>query len=144
MSQSSDIKNKISEKLNELIPTTLAQVIVDDFQPDILEKDLNSYPAAIVSTPLVNSDILTNRENQRAYTYEILVVCKGEDIATSTDVEIIMDAILDKFDGNGTLDGAAINVDPATIPNPPLPTPDRSYILFSVFITAMALADANC
>lgn len=144
MSQDSDIKSKIKEKLDELVPGTLKTVIYDDFQPNIMEKDISSYPAAVLSTSSVTSERLTNAENQRTYTYEILIISKGEDVKTALDIEVLKDAILDKFDGNGTLDGTAISVEPASIPEAPVPTHDRSFILFSVLISANAEAEASC
>ncbi len=141
---STDIKNQIKAELDELVPGTLGEVIMDDFQPNVSEKDVSKYPAAILATPSVNSERLTNRENERAYVFEIIIVSKGEDITSATDIETLMDALLDKFDGNSTLDGNAITMDPATIPTAPVPTVDRSLILFSVVLNVRASVSADC
>ena len=145
MSLSTDIKTQIQALLEELVPGTLGQVLVDSFQPDIDKYDIGKFPAAILATPSVPvSTRETNRENERIYQYEVFIIMNGNDVDNATAAETLMDALLDKFDGNSTLSGAAISVNPATIPQAPVPTPDRSRIFFSMFLNVRALADADC
>lgn len=143
MSQASDIKTRIKALLDELVVSNdLAEVIVDDFKTSFDKKDIAAYPVAILSTPSVESEILTNRQNVRAYTFEVVVIMKGEDISGTDDVENLMETVLNKFDNDPTLNGKAEGgLEPSTSTPAPVTSGDNSYIVFSLFLRAKAIID---
>ena len=102
-----DIKNKIKEKIEALVPATLGEVQVDDFKLMPWERDFAKYPAAVVSTPVITSDYLTNRANIRTHTFTIIVMMKAEDVTSANDVETLIETILNAFDNDPTLGGTA-------------------------------------
>lgn len=132
------IKNRIKALLDELVTAaTLGSVFVDDFKTNPFEKDIAKYPAAILTTAAVESEAVTNRDNMRAYIFEIVIINKGENVTSATQIETLMDAILDKFDNDPTLAGAADGaVEPSTSTPEAFSTGDKTYIVFSVFLRA--------
>lgn len=142
MSKAADIKNKIKEYLEDLITDNiLAEVLVDDFKENIIfDKDIEAFPAAILSSPSIESETFTNSDNQRKYTFEIMVVMKAGDIEEKTDVETLMEEILDKFDDDVTMAGVADGgVEPSATPAQPVYTGSKGFIVFSVIIKAKAV-----
>ena len=101
-------------------------------------RDIAAYPAAILSTPSVESDELSNGENLRTYLYEILFIVNGDDVPSVDYVEELMDAIFTEFDTNFTLGGVADGgVAPAMTQAVPVITAgDQSKIIFSINIHA--------
>lgn len=139
MSLLSDIKDQIKVNLDALVVSgDLGEVIVDDFTPNIEEKDIGAYPAALLATPSVDAEFLTNRDNERTYIFEVLIVSKGEDITTANDIELLIDVLLNKFDEDPTLGGTAITIEPATTSPIPITTEDRSFIIFTLNLRVRA------
>lgn len=136
-----DIKNQIKTLLDELKTAgTLGEVQVDDFKTNIFDRDIATYPVAILTTPSVEAGYLTNRENERTHNFEIVVITKGENVASATDVEALIETILDKFDNQPTLNGKATEVVPSTSVPEAITLPGgNSFIVFSVLIKAKAI-----
>lgn len=141
-----DIKNKIKTFLDELVTAgTLGEVQMDDFKiSPVWERDFAKYPAAILTMPAIEGGYFTNRQNERVHTFEIVIVSKGENIASATDIETLAEAILDKFDNQPTLAGKADGgVEPSTTPAEPITSRGKSLIIFSVIIKAKAIKDLS-
>ena len=127
-------------KLNALCPSTLKTVIVDDFNTNPNLENIPHFPAAILNSPSTQSERDTNRENLRTHIFEILVIQKGENITGANDIEEMREAILDTFDNDGTLGGAANgSVDPASSNPQSITSGDKTYIVFTVTLKARAL-----
>ena len=136
----STIKNAIKAKLNALCPSTLKTVIVDDFNTNPNLENIPHFPAAILNSPSTQSERDTNRENLRTHIFEILVIQKGENVTGANDIEEMREAILDTFDNDGTLGGAANgSVDPASSNPQSITSGDKTYIVFTVTLKARAL-----
>lgn len=136
------IKTAVKTHLDTLKTAgTLGQVIVDDFKTNPLGglyKNISAFPAAIVSTPGIASEYETNRDNLRAYTFEILVIFKGENVSSITSVEDTMESLLNAFDNDPTLGGAANGAVSAASSPEQIITDDGSFILFAITLTAKA------
>lgn len=145
MSASTDVKSAIRTLLDELETADVLETIIeDDFKVNFDLKDIPAFPAAILSTPSIESEMHTNVQNLRTYIFEIVVVMKGEDIASTSDVETLMDAIIDKFDNHPTLDGAAHGgLMPSTTSPAPVASADGSFILFTVRLEARTIVDLS-
>lgn len=144
MAKDTDIKKAIHAKLDVLKQAgTLGSTIIDDFKKGVLERDYASFPAAVLQTSSIDNETITNRQNIRLYTFEIVVVCKGEDVKEATDIEDLRETIIDAFDNDPTLGNVADGaVEPSSSPAEPVPLiGGKSYIIFSVFIRARAIKD---
>ena len=137
----STIKNAVKTKLESLVPATLGQVVVDDFkQADFSYKDIGKYPAAVLSSPSLEGSAETNRDNLRTHTFTIGIIQKGENVQSATDIEEIMEAVVDAFDNDPTLGGAAPGgVDPSSSTPESLSSVDGSFVVFTVTVKARAL-----
>ena len=141
MSKSADIKNAIKTSLDTLVPASLGEVVIDDFTIDPINRDTGTYPLAVVTTPSISSYAETNRDNMRTYTFKITVVMRGDNIASATEVEDLVEAIINLFDNDPTLGGVANGaIEPASSEPQALTTPDRTYIWFEVTLRVKALA----
>jgi len=135
------IKNAVKAKLETLIPTTLGQVIVDDFkQSNFSYKDIGAYPAAIVSSPAIDGAAETNRDNLRSHTFVIGIVQKGENVTSANDIEELMEKILNAFDEDPTLGGVANGgCDPSSSTPEAISSVDGSFVVFTVTLKAKAI-----
>src|SRR5258708_21849221 len=102
-----DLKNYIQLKLQTLIPASLATVVCDDFKTDFLSREVNAFPTAIITPASVDSQATDSNDNVRTYIFDILVVQKGENIQSATDIETLRQTIMDLFDKDLTFSGYA-------------------------------------
>lgn len=131
------IKNTIKAKLDALVPATLGEVQVDDFKiSSIFDRDIAKYPAAVlVGAAIEEANALTNRDNERIYTFEILVIEKGENVTSATQIEELRETLLNTFDNDPTLGLAdVLGNDPAFSPAETITDRSRSYVVFSVVL----------
>lgn len=146
MSKAADIKNQIKAALQDLKNDgTLGEFIVDDFKKGLYQRDYAAFPSAVLTTASISNDYYTNSENIRAYTFEIVIISKGEDVSTSeTSIEDLSEAIINKFDHLFSLSGVAdAGLDPSTTPAEPVPTASGTFIVFSVILKAKAVKDVG-
>lgn len=133
------IKNAIKTELDALVTAgTLGEAQTDDFKiSSIFDRDIGAFPAAILMTPTIEAETLTNRDNLRAFAFEIVIINKGENITSATQIEDLRDAIMKRFDDNPTLSGAAdAGVEPALSPVETIADRSRSFVVFSVILKA--------
>lgn len=145
MSKAADIKDKIEAKLNELkVSNVLGTVMVDDFKKAIFDRDFSAYPVAVLTPPSIGGDYFTNSQNLRTYTFEVLVISKGENIAADGTIENLAEAILDKFDNIPTAEGVADGgLDPSSTPVEAVLSKDGTLLVFSVILRAKAVKDIS-
>ena len=138
---STTIKNAVKAKLDSLVPSTLGQVIADDLkQSDFSYKNIGVFPAAILSCPAIEGTAETNRENMRSHAFMIVIVQKGENISSSSDIEELMEAILNAFDEDPTLGGAANGgCDPSSSTPEAITSADGSFVVFNILVKARAI-----
>lgn len=142
MSAVGDIKAAIKTHLDALKTAgTLGTVLVDDFKSSFegLYKNIATYPGAILGSPSTEADYETNRDNLRTYSFDILIVQKGENVSSSGAIEDLMEAIMNEFDNDYTLGGKAVAAVAAAAAPEPIVTPDGSFILFTVTLRARTL-----
>lgn len=135
------IKGKIKDKLDALVTSgVLKCVIVDDLKKNpSLDRDIPSFPAAVIVSPSSDGSMSTNRSNIRTYTFGITIVQKAENIESSDDIEYLSDQILDAFDNDPTLSGTAVGgLEPSNSEPTAITSQDKSYIVFTVTLKAHA------
>ncbi len=138
----SDIKNQIKSILEELAKNeTLKDVKVFDFKKDnIFDLDLSRFPTAILMPPSIEGGELTNRDNLRTHTFEIVIISNREDLDSEITIEDLIETILNKFDNDPTLGGKADGgVLPSSSRPEALASLGHNYIVFSIFIQAKAV-----
>lgn len=102
------IKAAIKTNLDELVTAeTLGGVTMTDIKLDPLNSDIGSFPHAFLMPPAVESEVLDNRSVVRTYTFDVLILVQAEDLDTTSELETLMEAVLDKFDNDPTLSGTA-------------------------------------
>jgi hypothetical protein len=99
------------------------------------------YPFAIVGMPRVANDFEDQATNRREYRFDVLFVLNPAELAhPDTDVEDLIDAVLNQFDTNFTLAGTAIDaVLPAQVEGWPVSTGDKSLLCIVVTLVARTL-----
>jgi hypothetical protein len=138
------VKGAIKTKLDGLNPSVLKAVISDDFDSNFQSREISDYPVAILSPAIIEADYYSNRENIRTYTFDILVVHRGDVQQSATLIETAIDSILNAFDNDPTLGGSAnAGVEAASIPIPPFTSQDKSFVAYSVTIRARVLRDLS-
>lgn len=138
-----NIKNEIKALLQELQRTeVLRDVQVDDLKRGLFDRDFSAYPTAILTTPSIEADPLTNRQNLRTYIFEIVIIHNGEEIEDATTIEELAETILNKFDNAPSLNGKADGgLEPSTTTPEAIPSRGKTYIAFSVILRARAVRD---
>lgn len=141
MSLVTNIKNQIKAKLDALVTANkLGEVQMDDYKLGIFDRDYGKFPVAILTTPSIEGNYLTNRDNIRTHTYEIIVINKGENIATATDIEELIETLLDAFDNDFTLNGVADGgVEPSSSTPQAVTSRGKSLVAFSIILKAKAV-----
>jgi len=142
------IKTNIKATLDELKrEQVLREVQVDDFKKSIFNRNFAAYPAAILTTPTIESSAATNVQNMRVYTFEIPVIVKAEEVTGAGQIEDLIEAILNKFDndptlkGDGTTGSADGGVEPSTSSPEAVTSGGNDYIAFSIILRCRAIRD---
>ena len=141
MSLSVDIKSKIKEILDSIVTSgELKTVVVDDLKTSpVLDRDIPSFPAAILTSPSSEGGYLTNRENMRTYRFAVTVIQKAENLESTDDIETLCDFLLDKFDNAPTLSGKADGgLEPSSSSPEAIVSQGKSYVMFTITLKAHA------
>lgn len=102
----SSIKEAIKSNLDDLVTAeVLSGATQSDTKLDPLNADVATYPHAFLMPPAVESEASDNRTNIRTYSFDILVIFQAEDLASTTELEEKIEAVLNKFDNDPTLGG---------------------------------------
>lgn len=106
-----------------------------EMQPD------NGYPFAIVGMPRIASEFEDQATNLRTYRFDVLFVLNPAELTNpDTDVEHLIDAVLNQFDTNYTLAGSAVAaVLPAKIETAPVSTGDKTLLCVVVTLECRTL-----
>jgi hypothetical protein len=141
--QAKPIKQQILVNLKALVDAGVinSYYSIDDTPNPLTIQPTAGYPFAIVGMPRVASDFEDEATNLRTYRYDILVVLNpGELKNADTDVEDCIDGVLNQFDTNFTLAGAAIAaILPATVEGWPVATGDKTLLCFVVTLMVRTL-----
>jgi hypothetical protein len=137
------IKTQLLVNLQALVTAGVLNsfVSLDKNPTPLTDTPPNGYPFAIVGMPRISSDFEDQATNIRTYRYDILFVLDPAALTNpDTDVEHIIDAVLNQFDTNFTLAGTAIAaVLPATVEGAPVSTGDRTLLCFVVTLNIRTL-----
>lgn len=137
------IKQQILVNLQALVTNGVINSFFSlDKNPNPLDTNpTNGYPFAIVGMPRVMSDFEDQASNRREYRFDILFVVNPSELANpDTDVEDLIDGVLNQFDTNFTLAGTAIDATlPATVEGWPVSTGDRTLLCLNVTLIARTL-----
>jgi hypothetical protein len=142
-SLSQNIKKEIVLNLNALVQAGVLNSVfeIDLGKDPITMEPTAGYPFAIVGMPSVTAEIEDTHTNKRNYKFNILIVASYESLADQNEgIEFIMDSVLNQFDNNFTLAGAAVaTVMPVEITAAPVSTGDKTLVAFMCTIKAQTL-----
>lgn len=132
------IKNAVKTNLDALVTAeTLAGAEITDIKRSPLAAETPAFPYAYLMPPAVSSEVLDNRKNLRTYTFEIMVLFKAVNLASTTELEEKIEAILTKFDNDPTLGGTALGgVLPVSSAPEPLQHNGKDLIMVIIQIQA--------
>jgi hypothetical protein len=138
-----NIKKEIVLNLNALVQAGVINSVIElDLGKDPLNIEPPSgYPFALVGMPTVLSDYEDSATNRRTYRFDTLILTSYEYLADQNEgIEYILDQVLNQFDNNFTLAGAAIaSVLPVEVLAMPVSTATKSLVAFLVTIKAQTL-----
>jgi len=140
MSKIGNIKQGIYDLLVTLKPDYLAEVEMTDIKKDPLDGDIVGFPHAFVYPPsLESADWIDNKTSRRDYIFAIMVIMKSENITSTSDVEDLMEIIMNTLENQLTLGGSAdAGIQPMTSRPEAYKHGDKSYIVFDIIIKARA------
>jgi hypothetical protein len=149
LSFAQNMKNAIVSDLQSLVSSgVLNSVIADDFTKlNPLARSWPGYPSALVIPPTVStSEYEDTATNLRTYTWYIMVVTTPDNMPTTdpTYLEGLVDAVLNVFDLDCTLQGTADGAVMPAVLEPPGPVASNSvtYVVFYLSLKAKALVPA--
>lgn len=135
----STIRTKIKEKLDTLVTSSdLGCVVNQSFKHHPLaDPNVSRFPAAVIQPPTLESEINDTASNNRTYTFDIVVIMKGDDISSVSDVENLIETICDAFDDDFTLGGTVTGgLEPATSPVVQDEYNGKQIVMFSIILKA--------
>ena len=138
------IKSQILVNLQTLVTNGVIKgfIAVDKGKDPYSNPPTAGYPFALVGMPRVANDMEDQANNLRTYRYDILFVINYENMPDMTlTVEGMIDAVLNQFDTNFTLEGTAIaaQVPPAQVNAFPISTPTQDLLCFVVTLEARTI-----
>jgi hypothetical protein len=138
------IKQQILVNLETLVTNGVIKgfISVDRGKDPFTNPPTAGYPFALVGMPRVANDMEDTVSNQGTYRFDILFVLNYENMPDMTyTVEGMIDAVLNQFDTNFTLEGTAIaaQVPPAEVNAFPISTPAQDLLAFVITIEARTI-----
>lgn len=132
------VKNAIKTKLDTLVTSeVLKAATITDIKTNPLNVNTSKYPHAFLMPPAVESQILDNRNITRTYTFGVMVLIRAEDIASTTEVEELIEDILNVFDNDPTLNNTALGgITPLSSSPEPFQHNGRDMIMVDIEIKA--------
>lgn len=113
------IKTAIKSNLDELVTATvLGGATITSMKKSPLDSDVGTFPHAFLMPPAIESEVLDNRNIERTYEFDIMVLFQAEDISDTSDLEEKIESMLSKFDNDPTLSGTALGGMPPTSSTP--------------------------
>jgi hypothetical protein len=144
------MKQSIVNDLQSLVDSgVLGSYSQDDFTKiSPLDRTWGNFPAALVIPPTVSAaEYEDTATNLRTYTWTIGVVTTPGNLPSNdpTYLEGLMDAVLNAFDLDVTLQGMAVGGVEAAILDPPGPVSSAgvTYVTFAIMIRARALVPSG-
>lgn len=143
MSQIGNVKTAIQAKLQTLVGTSIGTLLVSDLKRDPLDAEIQTYPLAILNPPAIATvDRYETNGYIRELTFTITVVEKQENITSITQVEDLMETLLNLFDASITLGNTAVG---GIVPTSSFPEPfihnGKSLVVFDIIVKARTLTN---
>lgn len=142
-----NIKKEIVLNLNALVQAGVINSVIElDYGKDPLTIEPGAgYPFALVGMPVVTAEYEDQATNKRTYRFDVLIATSYEALADQSEgVEGILDAVLNQFDNNFTLAGAAIaTVLPVEMLTMPVSTATKSLVCFMLPLKVQTLYQWN-
>jgi len=137
------MKNAIVTDLQGLVTSgVLKSYVVDDgSKQSLFDRVFQGFPCAVLTAPDVStSDYEDQASNLREYTWLLLIVTTPENMPANdpTYLESLIDAVLDEFDNDATLQGTANGGVLASTLAPPGPVSSGNVTYVSYFVTLKA------
>jgi hypothetical protein len=105
----STIKANIKTNLDELVTSAvLGGATTTDIKKSPLSADIPSFPHAFLMPPSSEDNTSDNRTNVRTYNFDIMILVNAENLASTTELETMIESILNKFANDPTLGGSAL------------------------------------
>ena len=135
-----DVKNEIKDFLGSLVSAgDLGGATTLEFKKDPFDYELSAsqYPHAYLTPPTISSTRFDNRTLIRTYTFTIMVIEQVEHISGATQIETLMETIMDKFDNSLTINGTAdAGVFPTTSQPEVFEHRKRQFVVFDIILEA--------
>lgn len=114
MSVINDAKQKIYDKLSVLLAwpittkTQLGTIEIADIRRDPLDMEIQRYPAAFIRPPAIQTVAWEdNRSVVRELTFTVTVIQKMDNLTTTSEIEDLMEAMMNLIDNSITFDNVA-------------------------------------
>lgn len=135
------IKNRILQDLRDLVAASvLGEVQVLDVEKELTDNNYSRFPAAVLGiVDQVPSDYADTQNNIRTYSYPIYILAKPDDFRDDNTVEDLVDNVLNKFDTDYTLGGAAQAAVVPDMVTGTITVADKTYVVIVVIIKARVL-----
>ncbi|TFH72391.1 hypothetical protein E3V39_12485 [Gammaproteobacteria bacterium LSUCC0112] len=132
------VKGAVKTRLDALVTAgTLAGATITDIKKNPLSSDFGAYPHAFLMPPAIESSALDNRTNLRTYTFSIMVLYNAENLTTTSQLETSIEAILNAFDNDPTLNGTGMGgVEPVSSSPEPFQHGGKDLIMVEIVIKA--------
>lgn len=139
----SNIKAQIAVNLANLVTDgVLGGYTTTDLKHDPLKADIPNFPHAYLMPPAVASAVSDNRSMLRTYTFDVVVIQNAENITTSSEIETLVENMMNEFDNDPTLGGTALGgVLPVSSSPQPYQHSGKDMVMFILRIEAKAVAD---
>lgn len=142
--QISAVKTQIKAALDALAgasPAVLRGVTITDIKKDPLDMEIQSYPHAFIMPPSIQTVELYDTNNVlRELTFVIMVVQKMDNITSTSEIEDLINTVMDAIDSNLTLQGTAVGgVQPTSSFPEPFIHSGKSLVVFDILIKARIL-----
>lgn len=136
MSDIQTTKNFVKSELDKLVTaSTLGVAVIQEIKEDPFSNDYPAYPVALVTPPSIESEMLDNMNNQRTYEYGVVLIFKPENLASTTEVEETIEAVINHFDDHVTFDGnASGGLEPVSSSPAPLDYMGKQFIVAEVLL----------
>jgi len=104
----STVKSAVKTKLDTLVTDgVIANAVISDTKLDPLSMEVGHYPVGIVMPPAVESEVLDNVNITRTYVFDLVFIFNAEDLDSTNELEGKIENILNAFDNDPTMSGAA-------------------------------------
>lgn len=140
------VKTKIKERLDTLVGAVgsgavLRGVTITDLKKDPLDAEIQSYPHAFIMPPSIQTvELYDTNSVLRELSFLVMVVQKQDNITSTSEIEDLINTIMDTIDSSITLSNTAIGgVQPTSSFPEPFIHNGKSLIVFDILIKARIL-----